>query len=108
MGADKVYKARQSETQYPPGEWDRITLTRGKTYYWRIDEVNGVDIWRGDIWSFEVVSNLNWNPSPPHQDTYVPVTANLSWSKGANALIGHIIYLSTDFNAVNNAVPGTP
>ncbi len=107
MGSDKVYKARQTELKYPPSEWDTIPLTRGKTYYWRIDEVNGVNIWRGDVWSFTVVSNPNYNPNPAHQDTFVPVTTDLSWSKGAWALVGHIVYLSTDFATVNNAVPGT-
>ncbi|MCK4886178.1 MAG: LamG domain-containing protein, partial [Planctomycetes bacterium] len=24
------------------------------TYYWRIDEVNDVNVWKGDVWSFEV------------------------------------------------------
>jgi len=110
MGADKVYKARQSATKYPPGDWDTIPVTWGKTYYWRIDEVNDLHadkLWRGDVWSFEVVSSLNWNPSPPHQDTYVPVTTDLSWSKGALAKLGHIIYLSTDFSAVDSVAPGT-
>jgi len=109
MGSDKVYKARQSGTKYPPG-LGSMPLTRGKTYYWRIDEVNDLHadkLWRGDIWSFEVVSSLNWNPSPPHQARFVPVTTDLSWSKGALAKEGHIIYLSTDFTDVNDAVPGT-
>jgi len=22
------------------------------TYYWRVDEVNGTDVWKGDVWSF--------------------------------------------------------
>jgi hypothetical protein len=25
----------------------------GKTYYWRVDEVNGLDIWTGSIWKFQ-------------------------------------------------------
>ncbi|MEK7992802.1 MAG: PA14 domain-containing protein, partial [Planctomycetota bacterium] len=64
-------------------------------------------VWRGDIWSFWVVSNINWNPTPAHQATFVPVTTDLSWSKGKLALKGHIIYFSTDFATVNNRVPGT-
>jgi len=102
-----VYKGRQPELKYPPGEWDYISVTRGTTYYWRIDEVNGVNVWRGDIWSFTVVPNLNWNPNPAHQATFVPVTTDLSWSKGNYAKRGHIIYLSTDFATVNNRVPGS-
>jgi hypothetical protein len=28
------------------------TLAFNKTYYWRVDEVNGTDLWKGDVWSF--------------------------------------------------------
>jgi len=107
MGPDEVYKAQQTELKYPPGPWDAIPVTRGTTYYWRIDEVNGVDTWRGQIWSFTVVPNLNWKPSPADQAKFVPLTADLSWSKGALALVGHIVYLSTDFSAVDSVAPGT-
>jgi len=107
MGSDKVYKARQTELKYPPGPWDAITVTRGATYYWRIDEVNGVDTWRGEIWSFTVAANLNWNPSPLDDGKFVPVTTDLSWSKGALALVGHIVYFSTDLGAVDSIAPGT-
>jgi hypothetical protein len=27
-------------------------LTMGTTYYWRIDEVNGATVWKGDVWNF--------------------------------------------------------
>ena len=29
-------------------------LDFGQTYYWRVDEVNGIDVWKGQVWSFEV------------------------------------------------------
>jgi len=29
-------------------------LDLGETYYWRVDEVNGVDMWPGDLWRFTV------------------------------------------------------
>ncbi|MBN1392051.1 MAG: LamG domain-containing protein [Sedimentisphaerales bacterium] len=28
----------------------------GKTHYWAVDEVNGVDLWAGDIWSFKTTA----------------------------------------------------
>jgi len=105
-----VYKGRQSELKYPFDPLDpfaAMPVTRGATYYWRIDEVNGVNTWRGDIWSFWVVSNFNYNPNPADEATFVPVTTDLSWSKGNWAKKGHIVYLSTDFATVNNKVPGT-
>jgi hypothetical protein len=33
-------------------EYGPLSLELGSTYYWRVDEVNGTDIWQGDIWSF--------------------------------------------------------
>ena len=101
-----VYKGRQSELKYPPGPYTE-PVVRGTTYYWRIDEVAGTNVWRGDIWSFSVVPNLNYNPNPADEAAFVPLTPTLSWSKGNLAKKGHIIYFGTDFNAVNNAVPGT-
>jgi len=45
-----IYKAQQVGTTFEPGplEW-------GKTYYWRIDEINTGDSgspWKGNVWSF--------------------------------------------------------
>jgi hypothetical protein len=31
-----------------------LDLDYGQTYYWRIDEVNDANIWKGDIWRFTV------------------------------------------------------
>jgi hypothetical protein len=44
-----VYKGRQDANNYdPPG------LELGQTYYWRIDEVNGPNVWKGTTWEFMV------------------------------------------------------
>ena len=45
-----VYKGRQDPNQYAVGE----TLGFGKTYYWRIDEVEagGTTIHKGNVWQF--------------------------------------------------------
>jgi hypothetical protein len=106
-----VYKGRQTELKYPvpdPNDpFATLPVTRGETYYWRIDEVNGVDTWRGEIWSFAVVTNLNCSPSPEDEAKFVPVTADLSWTKGALALVGHLVYLSTDFSTVDSIAVGT-
>ncbi|MCK4888026.1 MAG: hypothetical protein KAS96_11610, partial [Planctomycetes bacterium] len=32
-----------------------ITLVTGNTYYWRVDEVNDIDFWRGDVWNFNII-----------------------------------------------------
>ncbi len=50
----------QGETSYDPYGY----LKLGTTYYWRVDEVNEPNIWKGAIWSFTtrqdfVVENFN-------------------------------------------------
>jgi len=50
---NSVYKGRQNPNEYPVSE----TLDLEKTYYWRIDEVNGppdFTIFRGNVWEFTV------------------------------------------------------
>ena len=34
--------------------YDPCGLQYSTTYYWRIDEVNGPDLWKGDIWNFSL------------------------------------------------------
>jgi len=57
-GADtstaEVYRGQQAETTYRPD-----SLEWGKTYYWRIDEVNDLhpdSPWRGEVWTFSLPS----------------------------------------------------
>jgi hypothetical protein len=47
-----TYKGQYDVNSYdPPG-----LLTLGETYYWRVDEVNGIDLWKGKVWSFTVTN----------------------------------------------------
>jgi|GEM_PF-4241111 len=39
-------QGRQGAASFDPGE-----LEGGTVYYWRIDEVNDANVWKGDIWS---------------------------------------------------------
>jgi hypothetical protein len=42
-----VYKGRQTASDYVPGLLDADSV-----YYWRADEVNEANIWKGDVWQF--------------------------------------------------------
>ncbi|RKY24826.1 MAG: hypothetical protein DRP62_02845, partial [Planctomycetota bacterium] len=46
---NSAFKGEQTETNFEPG-----VMGINTTYYWRIDEVNGVDTWKGNVWSFTV------------------------------------------------------
>ena len=95
-----VYVGRQDGCEYAPG----AVLEFGQTYYWRIDEVNDVNIWPGRVWSFTVVDDDRKasNPHPADGDTNVPRDTILSWSPGVVAS-SHDVYIGADFDAVNDA-----
>ncbi len=46
------YQGAQSSNNFNPA-----ALDPGVTYYWRIDQVNGSDIWKGNVWQFRT-----WQP----------------------------------------------
>jgi hypothetical protein len=77
---------------YEPG-----TLKFDTPYYWRIDEVNGVEFWKGDVWSFKTSGPrcIATNPSPAHLATNVPPDVVLGWTSGVYA-DKHDVYLGTD------------
>ncbi|MHC4645874.1 MAG: LamG domain-containing protein, partial [Planctomycetota bacterium] len=43
---------------YGPNEYDPCTLDMKTVYYWRIDEVNGPNTWKGNVWRFTVADFL--------------------------------------------------
>jgi len=49
-GTGGTYKGPVIGTVYTPG-----TLEFGKTYYWRVDEFDGVATHKGDLWSFSTI-----------------------------------------------------
>jgi hypothetical protein len=88
---------------YPDG------LVPGTTYFWRIDEVNEADPrspWKGNIWSFTVPPRTAYNPDPADGAEFVDPNAALSWTAGYGAK-RHIVYLSDNYEDVNNAAGGT-
>jgi hypothetical protein len=50
-----IYKGRQGPNTYNPG-----MLELDSTYYWRVDEVNGVptEIWKGNVWLFKTANHI--------------------------------------------------
>lgn len=47
-GRPDVYKGMLTATDFMPEILDSNT-----TYYWRIDEVNQTNVWKGDVWQFK-------------------------------------------------------
>jgi predicted phosphodiesterase len=87
--ANPVFKGNRGTNSFNPG-----TLALNTTYYWRIDEVNGPDTVKGDVWSFTTQSNKAINPTPANGAAGVGITTDLSWTAGAGA-ISHDVYFGT-------------
>jgi len=78
------------------------TLVLGQTYYWRVDEVNGPNTWRGDVWTLTVETGQAKDPRPADGLFDVDKNVVLSWSPGIDAA-SHNLYFGTDSNEVNGA-----
>lgn len=93
-----VYAGRQDACEYTP----TISVQLGQTYYWRVDEVNGANTWRGDVWSFTVDDGKVTYLSPANGSPDNLPNVVLSWSPGVVAA-SHDVYLGTDFDGVRDA-----
>jgi len=78
----------QGGAAYSTGE-----LKQAKTYYWRVDEFDSIDTFKGDIWSFTTegaVEALN----PANGAVDVTQTPVLTWAPGLGA--SHEVYFGAD------------
>jgi hypothetical protein len=81
-------------------------LKRAKTYYWRVDEFDGVTTYKGDVWSFTTQGAVG-NPNPANGAVDVKQTPKLSWTPGAYAA-SHEVYFGVDAEAVRSATKASP
>ena len=61
IGDIPEYKGNQdadSNSYDPP-----VDLVQGLYYYWRIDEINDNNIWKGDAWQFKSYTSENIEPN---------------------------------------------
>ncbi len=92
----------QGATTYtPPG-----TLKLAKTYYWRVDEFDIIDTYKGDVWSFTTEGAVG-SPNPANGAVDVKQTQIITFSPSVFAA-SHELYFGTDKDAVKNADTGSP
>jgi hypothetical protein len=91
----------QGATTYTPG-----TLKLAKTYYWRVDEFDAVETYKGHVWSFTTEGAVG-NPNPVNGAVDVKQTQIITWSPSVFAA-SHELYFGTDKDAVKNADSGSP
>lgn len=58
-GTNGADKGVLTETSYDPG-----ILERGVTYYWRVDELDGIQTHNGPLWQFQVEYDVPLNEDP--------------------------------------------
>jgi len=84
-------KGATSATSFVPGP-----LELGATYYWRVDEFDGVDTHKGDVWSFTVrppdETTGAHDPDPLDGATEVNPNVTLRWSAGFGAELHHVYF----------------
>jgi len=91
----------QGNATYTPGP-----LKMAKTYFWRVDEFDAIDTYKGHVWSFITQGTVE-NPYPTDNATDVTQTPILTWSPGTFGA-SHDIYFGADKEAVQNADTGSP
>jgi hypothetical protein len=93
---DGVGAPPQGTTSFTPAQ-----LEPEKVYYWRVDEFDAFDTYKGDVWSFTTPGAVG-NPQPANGAADVQMIATLSWTAADNAA-SHEVYFGTDADAVNSA-----
>ncbi|MFH1716433.1 MAG: LamG domain-containing protein [Planctomycetota bacterium] len=77
-----------------------------KVYYWRVDEFDAVDTYKGDVWSFTTPGAAG-SLQPANGATDVQINSTLNWTPATNA-VSHDLYFGTDRDAVKNATIASP
>jgi len=88
----------QGITTYTPGP-----LKMAKTYYWRVDEFDVVDTYKGSVWSF-ITQGAVENPDPANGAVDVTQMPTLTWAPGLGA--SYEIYFGTDAGSLENKASG--
>jgi hypothetical protein len=100
-GTPDTYKGPSGFSKYTPG-----TLESGKAFYWRVDEFDGFETHKGEVWGFTTPGAVG-SVYPRNGAVDVRQTLILKWSPGDNAA-SHDVYFGTDKDVVRNANTGSP
>ena len=89
----------QGSATFTPG-----ALEMAKTYYWRIDEFDATDTYKGDVWRFMTEGAVS-TPSPTKGAVNVTQTPVLTWVPGVFADT-HEVYFGTDVASLESKASG--
>ncbi len=91
----------QGTTTYTPG-----TLKLAETYYWRVDEFDIINTYKGHVWSFTTEGAVE-SLDPANGAVDVKQTQIITFSPSVYAA-SHQVYFGADKDAVKNADTGSP
>jgi hypothetical protein len=83
---------------YNPGP-----LKPAKTYYWRVDEFDASQTYKGDVWSFTTEGAVG-DPNPAKGAVDITQTPVLTWTPGLGAT--YDIYFGTDASTLEKKASG--
>ena len=86
--------------------YDPDTLEREKVLFWRVDEFDGAETHKGDIWAFTTPGAVG-NPQPANGEVDVQMTETLGWTP-ADTADSSDLYFGADADAVKNATTASP
>jgi hypothetical protein len=89
------------EASYDPGP-----LESERVYYWRVDEFDAFETYKGDVWAFTTPGAVG-NPQPANGAADVAMATVLSWTAADNAA-SHEMYLGLDRDIVRSADTTSP
>jgi len=89
-----------------PASYNPGSLEQEKVYYWRIDEFDGIETYKGDVWVFATIGAVG-NPQPANGATDVGMATVLSWTPADNTA-SHQVYLGLDKDTVSSADTNSP
>jgi hypothetical protein len=88
----------QATTDYTPGP-----LKMARTYYWRVDEFDIINTYKGNVWSFTTHGSVG-NPDPAKGAVCVTQTPVLTWAPGLGA--SYEVYFGADAASLELKVSG--
>jgi hypothetical protein len=112
-GTGDTFRGNQTDTNFTigfPGFPYPDGLEAGKTYYWRVDEVeaDGATKTKGEVWSFSIAPKTIYDPEPADGAEGVdPNNVTLKWEPGFGAILNYV-YFGDDYDTVSNAAAGMP
>ncbi|MHC4574981.1 MAG: LamG domain-containing protein, partial [Planctomycetota bacterium] len=74
---------------HPTNTYDPGPLEYGTTYYWRIDEVNGIDVWEGVVWWFRTRSYVD-DPNLLLWYEFEETEGHEAWDSSGHDYIGEV------------------